>query len=170
MTPQQIVGMAVRLFAIWLVVIAFQTFAIARAMNAQLGGSGTIGLYIMPALPLVLAVLLWFFPMFVAHKIVPRTDETNTLHLPAHEMTAAASAIMGIWVLLAAIPHLAAAGSILIFIGENSNFATYFNPERKTQFLSMLLQCGLGAFLVARPWFVAEKIFPGCSDNNDNDA
>ncbi|OQA33805.1 MAG: hypothetical protein BWY57_00945 [Betaproteobacteria bacterium ADurb.Bin341] len=160
MTPQQIVGLAARLFALWLVVIALQIFGIATAMNQQFNQSGAFALYFMPALPLLLAVFLWSFPMFVAHKIVPRTHDSNTLRLPAREATAAASAIIGIWVLISMLPHLVASGGIAFFGGGTQVLATYFTPERTLQLLAVALQCAFGLFLVAKPWFIASKVFP----------
>ena len=170
MTPQQIVGMAIRLFSIWLVVIAFQTFGIATAMNAQFSQPGAFALYFMPALPLLVAVLLWLFPMFVAHKIVPRTHEANTLRLPAREATAAASAIIGIWVLITSFPHLVATGGIVMFGGGTQILSIYFTPERTLQFLTVLLQCAIGMLLITKPWFVAGKVFPVPASASDDAA
>lgn len=160
MTSQQIVGLAARLFALWLVVIALQIFGVATAMNQQFSQPGAFALYFMPALPLLLAVVLWLFPMFVAHKLVPPTHDANVLRMPAREATAAASAIIGIWVLISALPHLVAFGGIIAFSGRTQVLAIYFSPERTLQLLTVALQCAFGLFLVAKPWFVASKVFP----------
>src|SRR5262245_25934546 len=104
MTPQQIVGMAAKLFAIWLLVIAFQMAAAGLALKNQLGDAAPIVLYLMPALPLVLAILLWLFPMTIADKLVPRTQDSNIVRTPAREATAIASVIIGIWILIRSIP------------------------------------------------------------------
>ena len=76
MTPQQIVGMAAKLFAIWLVVIAFQAFAAGLAMKNQMGEAASSLPYLLPALPLLVGVLLWLFPMTIADKLVPRVRDT----------------------------------------------------------------------------------------------
>lgn len=127
MTPQQIIGMASRLFALWLVIMAFQIFGLASLIKAQSGGTASFAMYVMPVLPLLLATLLWFFPMFIAHKLVPRTHDDNTLQMPAREATAAASAIIGIWTIINTLPQIAAA-SFIVSSGINSYaFASYFN-------------------------------------------
>src|SRR5690242_12145211 len=78
MTPQQIVGAAVRLFAIWLVMVAIQ----AAGTSAQPGTQSTIAPYVFSALFLVVAIFLWLFPLVVAHRLVPRTKFDNELHVP----------------------------------------------------------------------------------------
>lgn len=166
MTPQQIIGMASRLFALWLVIMAFQIFGLASLIKSQAGVTATFAMYVMPVLPLLLAAFLWFFPMFIAHKLVPRTHDANALRMPAREATAAASAIIGIWTLINTLPHLVAAGCI-VSTGINSYvFASYFNQDRTVQLFTVLFQVALGLFLVLKPWFVAGKIFPEAASAN----
>ncbi len=160
MTPQQIVGLTVRLFSIWLVVIAVQMFAIASAMNEQFRNVGAQALYALPALPLMLAAALWFFPMFVAHKLVPRSHDLNTLKMPAREAAAAAAAIIGIWVIIAALPQIVAAVSLFFFARKDPDFGMYFSPDRIFSLLVVAVQFALGFALVSKPWFVANKVFP----------
>ncbi|MCP2936610.1 hypothetical protein NK983_28395, partial [Salmonella enterica subsp. enterica serovar Typhimurium] len=62
MTPQQIVGLAVRLFAIWLGVWVIQMFGIAYAVRDS-SNAGMNDLYLMfAALFSVVAVFMWLFP------------------------------------------------------------------------------------------------------------
>lgn len=158
MTPQQIVGLAARLFAIWLVVIAFQIFGIATAMNAQPGVEPSTVMYLMPALPLLLAAILWLFPMAIAHKLVPKTHDTEVLKMPAREAVVAAAAIIGLWVLVSTLPHLIASFGIALQGIGSPLFTVYFTVERKLNLLVTLLQVVTGGFLVCRPRFVARKI------------
>ena len=154
MTPQQVVGMAVRLFAIWLVVIAFQLYGLARAT-----------VYMAPdktsASMIYGGVVLWLFPMLVAHKIVPRTHHTNTLRMPAREATAAASAILGLWVLIGALPQVMGISGISIVGGGSHAVIAYFSqePGRLAQFTASGFQCVLGLLLLLKPWWVASKVF-----------
>ena len=130
MTPQQVVGMAVRLFAIWLVVIAFQLYGLARATVYMAPDKTSASMiYGGVVLALILAVVLWLFPMLVAHKIVPRTHHTNTLRMPAREATAAASAILGLWVLIGALPQVMGISGISIVGGGSHAVIAYFSQE-----------------------------------------
>jgi len=164
MTPQQIVGLVARLFALWLVIIAFQIFTIASVMNQSQPEAAS--LYFTPVLPLLLALFLWRFPMFIAHKLVPRTHDTNTLRMPARELTAAASAIIGIWALISSLPHLFAFGAFILYGGVHQTFATYFSG-RSLEILAIAFRCVFGLFLVVKPWFVASKVFPTEVVSND---
>jgi len=157
MTPQQIVGLAVRLFALYLIVIALQFFTTVSIANEK--QSGVTLLYLAPVLPLLLALLLWRFPMFVAHKLVPRTHDTNTLRMPARELTAAASAIIGLLALLGSLPFLFGFGVFILYNGGHEAFAVYFSG-RDLEILTIVFQCVFGLFLVIKPWFVASKVFP----------
>jgi hypothetical protein len=169
MTPQQIVGMAVRLFAIWLVMIAFQLYMITSALEPRLSDGGKPVVYLVAALPAVIAVLLWRFPMFVAHKMVPRTLDTNIRHIPAREATAAGTALIGIWAVIATVPHLFAAFGLRFFGADPSLASAYATPERMQQTLGLLSQCALGIFLIAKPWFVAGRVFPdGAGDAGES--
>jgi hypothetical protein len=165
MTPQQIVGMAVKLFAIWLVVMAFQVLAAGLAMRNQIGEAASFLPYLLPALPLVVAVLLWLFPMTVADKLVPRVRDTNTVRAPARELTAVASVIIGLWVLIGTLPLLVTTLGLVFVSDQNLMNAVYFTPERKLTLLGVVLQWGLALFLVFKPWSVAGKVFPAPGDS-----
>lgn len=167
MTPQQIVGLAVRLFSIWLVVIAFQMVGIVTALNQQFKGSSALALYVMPALPVLLAVGLWFFPMFVAHKLIPRSHDTNALRMPVREAAAAAAAIIGIWVVISSLPQIIAAASLVLVAGNSQISGMYFSSERVFSLLAVAMQLALGLFLLSKPWFVANKIFPSSKISGD---
>lgn len=108
MTPQQIVGLAVRLFSIWLVVLALQILAYGNGINAQPGIEGTQVHYLLSAVVFLLAILLWFFPMSVAHKLIPKTQFDNVLRLPVHETVVVACIVFAMWLFLAKVlPALA---------------------------------------------------------------
>ncbi|MBC3881928.1 hypothetical protein H8K35_10430 [Undibacterium sp. LX40W] len=160
MTPQQIVGLAARLFSIWLILIAFQMLMIASAMREQLKGEGGHLIYVLPMLPLVCSAILWFFPMFIAHKLVPRTYDDNKLKLPVREIVAAASAIIGIWVIVTASPQIMTHITILIYTRNDYGMGTYLTPDRMFSMIAPLAQSLIGFFLVMKPWFVARKVFP----------
>lgn len=108
MTPQQIVGLAVRFFSIWLVVLALQILGYGNGLNSQPGIEETQVHYLLSAVVFLLAILLWFFPMFVAHKLIPKTQFDNVLRLPVHETVVVACIIFAMWLFLAKVlPALA---------------------------------------------------------------
>jgi len=97
MTPQQIVGLASRLCAIWLGLHALQLAAIVEL--SKLPGNLIWQLYIFPLVHLAVALVLWFFPMVIAHALIPRTKFNDKLRLPAEKVVAVACVVLGLLVI-----------------------------------------------------------------------
>ena len=71
MTPQQIVGTASRLFAIWLLITAFQAVAIGGALKAGSSDPSAVWVpYLMGGFYLLAGLLCWFFPGHRSHLIL----------------------------------------------------------------------------------------------------
>jgi len=106
MTPQQIVGLAVRLLAIWLGWSVILWFT-GTESQPGLESFYTVSLLFLLLL-LLIAILLWFFPMTVAHKLIPRTKSGNTLQAPAQEAVSIACIVFALCLLVMGIlPGLA---------------------------------------------------------------
>lgn len=110
MTPQQFIGVAVRLFAVWLAI---------HGIEMLLAGVSLVFVYIPTYIAslfyLIVAALLWFFPMAVAHKLLPRTQFENTLKIPLQETVVVACIILGIWTFATqALPAISAYINMLV--------------------------------------------------------
>jgi hypothetical protein len=99
MTPQQVVGLACRLFAIWLAVSAFQAYAIAHALRAAGPGAPTWVPYLIAGIYLLAAGVSWFLPMTIAHRILPRTSGQERLALPVTQVVTVACIVVGLLVI-----------------------------------------------------------------------
>lgn len=97
MTPQQIVGLAVRLFSVWLVFQTLQFIRSGKALDGQLGNEAGSAYFLAALVMTCLAATLWFFPMWIAHKLIPRTQFENVLRVPAKEAVIVACIIIGLW-------------------------------------------------------------------------
>ena len=109
MTPQQLIGVAVRLFATWLVMSSVAYFvAIPGQLSNSPGfpGGATAVSYAIAVAYLLGALLLWFFPMVVAHRLVPRTHHDNRLSFHAQELARVGCGLMGLWVFAKTLPTL----------------------------------------------------------------
>jgi len=145
MTPQQIVGVAVRLFAIWLVITAIQ----AAGTSAQPGAQTTIVPYVFSALFLVAAILLWLFPLVVAHKLIPKTKFDNVLNIPAAEAVVVACVILGLWVLIVrAVPGIAYYATVAIYWSRNGQAVSSLDPSLHFGFVLALVQLVIALFLI----------------------
>jgi hypothetical protein len=104
MTPQQIVGLGVRLFAIWLAVSGIPYLVAIPGALAQHSLEGVPVAYSVGVAYAVVAALLWFFPMAIAHKLVPRTQFAEPLRVPAFEAARIGCALLGLWLLIRSGP------------------------------------------------------------------
>jgi hypothetical protein len=128
MTRQQIVGLGVRLFAIWLAVRAIPYLVAFQAVPAE-QSPPAVSVYLVVVAYTIVAVLLWFFPMTIAHKLVPRTQFAEPLRVPAFEAARVGCALLGLLLLIQSGPGLVSlvfrgyvvSGSDAIFSGLSSD-------------------------------------------------
>ena len=98
MTPQQIVGLVVRLFAIWFVVQGLQMIGFGIAIDKQTLDAESLVTFGISAVLFLVAIALWFFPMVVAHKLVPETESCDVLRVPAIGAATVACVVLGLWI------------------------------------------------------------------------
>ncbi|MCL2075262.1 MAG: hypothetical protein FWH15_02250 [Betaproteobacteria bacterium] len=168
MTPQQIVGLFVRLFAIWLVVQALQLVGVGIEINRQPLQEQWAGYYYTSAIVVVVAAALWLFPMVVAHKLIPRTQFDNVLRVPAHEAAIVACIVLGLWLFVArALPLLTHYFTVAALLWKN-HISVYeaevANPARLIEGVVTLLVCG---FLTFKARFIANCLLLPRTDKED---
>ena len=112
MSPHQALAVAVRLFAVWLAACALrgasatffggpQTF-----YGGEIDPKGLVVAGIIGFLTLLVAVLLWFFPLTVAKKLLsPQSATTAPPEVPGTWL-AMGCALIGLWLLASAIPAI----------------------------------------------------------------
>ena len=107
MTPQQFVGLSVRIFAIWLVISSFQYTSLipfnllANEMKKEALVSSVIGIVY-----LIAALIIWIFPMAVANKLIPKTHFENRFNTRPDEVASVAISILGLWKIVTTVPAL----------------------------------------------------------------
>ncbi|MCY1547324.1 hypothetical protein D9M68_833750 [compost metagenome] len=99
MTPQQVVGLACRLFSIWLAVSAFQAYAIAQALKSSGPEAPTWVPYLIAGVYLLAALVSWFLPMSIAQRILPRTAGQERMTLPILQVVPVACIALGLVVI-----------------------------------------------------------------------
>jgi hypothetical protein len=109
MTPQQVVAAGVRLFAIWLVLSGAKAIFVTPFIFAQLGENAAFARaasMCFGVADILLAMVLWFFPLGVARKLVPNISLTHSFGAPALELARVGSCLLGLWLLATATPRL----------------------------------------------------------------
>ena len=162
MTPQQIVGLAARLFAIWLAVLSFQAIGIAQALNSEGGAkSATWVPYLFAALYLGASVFLWFFPMLVGHSLVPRTKFEDTLRVPSQHVVVVACVVLGLAVIVfRALPAISAYLSLAAFWIVGGQPLSTLEPWRHVEGVVGFIQLAIGLLLALKAHAVAAKLLP----------
>ncbi len=163
MNPKSMLAIAVRLFAIYVMLMTLQMFALAlNFIKTNASGASPI-LFVAPVFVFILGFILWWFPLSVAGKIIPKNIlEEPVVNFSPRSIAAAASGIFGLWVLLSALPHVFAyIGMQLYFNGPGQG--SFLISE---QFFASVVQTICGLFLLSKPWFFALKIFPTESSGN----
>src|SRR5690606_9202189 len=105
--------------------------------------------YAVPGIYWLAAVALWFFPMSIAHRLLPRTRFDDRMSLPVRQVLVLACVVLGlVVVLLRALPVLVAwlAEAVLwIAIGEP---LSSMDPARHADLWAGLLQLAVGLAFV----------------------
>jgi hypothetical protein len=105
-TNAQIVALGVRLFSIWLVLYLFgHSPGLWTFIEHGESGSGSFVVAVSAVLALA-AVGLWFFPLAVARKLLPKATLDQPTPLPVEEVQRAGFCLLGLWVLTESVPDL----------------------------------------------------------------
>src|SRR6185312_15215556 len=112
----QVIGVAVRLFAVWLMMYALQAVNTGIALHL----SPSSGAYLFSGFFIIVAIFLWLFPLFVAHGLVPRTRHDDAFRIPAQQVTTVATVVLGLWLLaVRAIPAVIFYVTLAVYLSEN---------------------------------------------------
>ncbi len=142
MTPQQLVGLGLRLLAIWLAITTLEAmlslpFALRSwgEMRPDATGVAIFG-YAMSGWWLLVAVLLWFFPMWTAHKLIPRTRFENKLNVQPLEAARVGCALMGLWLLINNLSGLMSSVYRVVFFQPDNNVSVLraLTPDDRLSF------------------------------------
>jgi hypothetical protein len=160
-TPQQILGLAIRLFAIWLA-LASVTYlgSIQAALVSNNVNGGAAAAYAVATTYGMAALVLWFFPMWIAQALLPRTRHTNTLTGEGHELARVGCALMGLWLFAKTLPTFVwFVFRSAVFVGTMSSFST-LAAEDKIQLAVAVVELAFAVLLVARSGRFADLVVP----------
>ncbi|MEH6462279.1 hypothetical protein [Chitinimonas sp. JJ19] len=152
MTPQQIVGLGVRLFSIWLVISGVPYLStIPVALASQELSQEIISALLIGFFHLIFAALIWLFPMVVAHSLIPKTEFENCLKIRPDEMASVGVCLMGLWGISLAAPDLLSyLFQVYLNSGGESIWAALDARGRADVFFIVVeLAIGLGLFFNA---------------------
>ena len=105
MTPQQLIGIVIRMCSITMALFSIPYLSgiptLLRSQGLDQSESVIIGVTYFIA-----ALLAWFFPMLIAHKLVPKTTFENRFNTRPDEVATVGVALLGLWKVVDAAPDL----------------------------------------------------------------
>ena len=167
MTPQQLVGTAVRLFALWLFFYSLIfLMSILPGIFADLPYKRhdiVVGSYMLGGVGLVVSILLWLFPLVIANLLIPRTRYTNHLSFSAsaRELARIGCALLGLWMFCKALPALVwfIFWSMLLTNDTSSSFST-LDAQGKLKLAFALFQVAFAVLVIVKAGAFARFVLP----------
>jgi hypothetical protein len=163
MTPQQLLGIGIRLFALWLLLSSFPFLVTVpdnlAASSLETDGARALSLTLGAAHVLV-AALLWFFPMLVAHKLIPKTRHQDYLQANALELARVGSGLLGLWLAAKSLPDIVwFIFRTFLHASTGANFAP-IAADQKLGIAVSAFEIGLGIALIVKSSAFARLLVP----------
>ena len=149
MNVAQIVGLGVRLFAIWLAFYVIrQTPGLLFVNTRDMPDAGATATTVIVAIVLLLiCVALWRFPLSVAKKLVPESALGHPTRMPVEQLEAAAFSLLGLWMLTEAIPH-AVYIAMITYHSSRPNAMVALTPYDYANIARMFAEVAIGLWLL----------------------
>jgi hypothetical protein len=148
---EDIVAIAVRLFAVYLVMTSVR-LAAGLFQFASMGGDQGYGMVAMAAtvLPmLAAAALLWFFPLTVSRSLLPVVKQPLPALSPdARTFEEVGLTLIGIWLVAMALSDAAHWTLFAAMMARTDDQTIWLSPDQKANIIVTFLELGLGAWLV----------------------
>jgi len=161
MTPQQLVGIGVRLFAIWLGVASITyLIGIPAAMRDNMSEEMQRVTYAMGVAYVLATLVFWFFPMWVAHQLLPRTKFDNRLSARPHEVARVGAALIGLWFCARALPSLADLVFRAFLLDSAGSTFSALGQDMKLYLADAVFELILGVVLIVKARMFANFVFP----------
>ncbi|MDD3517923.1 MAG: hypothetical protein PHQ14_06210 [Chromatiales bacterium] len=152
MTKYEAVGLALRVAAIFLFVNVLQELAVSFQTFGQTSGSLTWIIIVAGATSLILvALLLWMFPMAVTRRLLP-TDKAQDSVGPwrLEDVQVVAFSVLGVYILVRALPWVVYWISLRYQIrtSDQPEFAFGAQERENARLLMAVFEVGLGFWLL----------------------
>ena len=151
MHKEQIVGVAVRLFAVFLVIYVLRN---ASEIMPYLADSSPYKisvtfLFLIVLFPILAAVLLWLFPLTIAAKIIPDIKAKKPPKtLEGGEIELVAFSILGLWVLTGAIPDIFHWGTFVYMVKNSEAARVELSPDNIGNIVATVVELVIGFWLL----------------------
>ncbi|WP_407353290.1 hypothetical protein [Luteimonas sp. R10] len=150
MSREDLVAVASRLFAVFLLVTIARSFPSAAALLSQEGHRPSLALVAIVLIAgVAICAVLWFFPLTIARKLLPVMKE------PRSETSMSSSAalsvgltLLGVWVLAYAIPDAIYWMTRFLLIHRIDDAHYAWGPEQIASVATTVAEIALAAWLI----------------------
>ena len=151
MTPQQLVGLGIRLASVWMAIVCFRFLVMIPSALQQADFSEKIvSAYLIGGAYALLALVLWVFPMWLAHRLLPRTRFENTVHLQAAEAARVGAALLGLWFFMTELVNATGYVFRALLLSGNRSFFEGLDRQAQADLLVTVVTLGLSLALMLR--------------------
>lgn len=154
MTVQQVIGLALRLVALLFGITAL--FNLVLVLGASSSGDSSVLQVVSELMYLVMAVLLWMFPMSLAHRLLPKTSHTDKIITNSNQLAVAGVALLGLWLLVGALPNLF--GQVVValkYSNDGSIFDALTHEGMDNRFIMILFELAMTCVLLFKAHRIA---------------
>ncbi len=151
MHKEQIVGIAVRLFAVFLgvYVLRYSSGVIPYVAKSSEYAIGIPFLVAVVVIPILIVVLLWAFPLTIASKLIPgvKTEEQPKA-MSGLEAEIIAFSVLGLWVLATAVPDVFHWATFVYLTISSGVGRSGISPEQIGNIISTGVELAIGFWLL----------------------
>jgi hypothetical protein len=148
---EQIVGIAVRLFAVFLTIYVLRH---ASGLIPYLADSSSypisaLFLFLIVLFPLLAAMLLWLFPLTVAAKLIPDINAKEASKTSGSgEWEVVAFSVLGLWVLTSAIPDAFHWATFVYVLNSSEMGRMALSPDNIGNIVATVVELVVGFWLL----------------------
>jgi hypothetical protein len=150
LTREDVIAVASRLFAVYLVVLSVQSIALSvGTLFGRVWETYWIVLmWLLYAATLLIVGLLWFFPLSIARKLLPVARDTSGTPLgETNDLQSIAFSVLGAWVLATALSDVASWLVFFLYI-ERTRTDYSVSAENTAGIASTVVQFAIGIYLL----------------------
>lgn len=148
MKSQQILGVCLRLFAIWLVIKSIQYLTILPYNSYQENGTEQIFVsFIIGLAHLIGAFVIWLFPMSISSIITPYIENEKNNEIQLNQIAMLGISLIGLWIIADVIPALISYFYQMYLNSGDVPMFSILNEREKADILFMVLELVIGLTL-----------------------
>lgn len=151
MQKEQIVGIAVRLFAVFLAiyVLRYSSGVISYIAKSTDYVIGLPFLAVIVLFPLLAALLLWLFPLSVASRLIPDIKAKEPPKaLSGSEAELIAFSVLGLWVLASAVPDVFNWVTFVYLMKSSGAGRAELSPDNIGNIVATVIELVIGFWLL----------------------